>query len=295
MPSGNTGPQTAQSQAPSQAASAAHLAEGGQDDSILRFEHVGVKFDQETALDDVSFDVRRGQTRIILGAAGSGKSVMLKAAIGLVPVSSGKVFLFDQETTNLPEQEMYGVRSRVGMAFQESALFDSMTIAQNVAYPLMYQPSIHLESAQARAKVKEALEFVELGQTLDKYPSELSGGMRRRAAIARAVVTKPPLLLYDSPTAGLDPITAHTIMALIIKERDVDETSALVVTHRYQDGSLVANFRYNSHSGALEPARQSDSTRFMVMREGKLIFEGDQDELEASRDSYIVKFVKHAD
>ena len=265
------------------------------DDSILRFEHVSVRFDEVIALNDVSFDVRRGQTRIILGAAGSGKSVLLKASTGLVPVASGNVFLFDQQTTNLPEEEMYAVRSRVGMAFQESALFDSMTIAQNVAYPLLYQPSINSKPEHARAKVKEALEFVELGQTLEKYPSELSGGMRRRAAIARAVVTKPPLLLYDSPTAGLDPITAHTIMALIIKERDVEDTTALVVTHRYQDGNLVANFRYNSHSGTLEPSRQSDSTRFMVMREGRLIFEGEQDELEASKDPYIGKFVKHAD
>jgi phospholipid/cholesterol/gamma-HCH transport system ATP-binding protein len=269
--------------------------QGADDDSVLRFEHVSVQFDDQTALNDVSFDIRRGQTRIIFGAAGSGKSVLLKAATGLVPVASGNVFLFDQETTNLPEEEMYAVRSRVGMAFQESALFDSMTIAQNVAYPLLNQPSIKSKPDEARAKVKEALEFVELGQTLEKYPSELSGGMRRRAAIARAVVTKPPLLLYDSPTAGLDPITAHTIMALIIKERDVDDTTALVVTHRYQDGNLVANFRYNSDKGSLEPSRQSDSTRFMVMREGKLIFEGDQDELEASKDPYIGKFVKHAD
>ncbi|HEY3837150.1 MAG TPA: ATP-binding cassette domain-containing protein [Bryobacteraceae bacterium] len=267
----------------------------GDDSSILRFEHVTVKFDEEIALNDVSFDVRRGQTRIILGAAGAGKSVLLKAATGLVPIASGDVFLFDQQTTNLPEGEMYAVRSRVGMAFQESALFDSMTIAQNVAYPLLNQPSINSKPDDARAKVKEALEFVELGQTLQKFPSELSGGMRRRAAIARAVVTKPPLLLYDSPTAGLDPITAYTIMALIVKERDVDDTTALVVTHRYQDGNLVANFRYNSHSGTLEPSRQSDSTRFMVMRDGRLIFEGDQDELEASTDPYIIKFVKHAD
>jgi len=264
-------------------------------ESVLRFEHVTVKFEEDTALNDVSFDVPRGRTVIILGAAGSGKSVLLKSAMGLVPVSSGKVFLFGQETTNLPEEEMYAVRSRVGMAFQESALFDSMTIAQNVAYPLLNQPSIKSKADEARAKVKEALEFVELGQTLQKYPSELSGGMRRRAAIARAVVTKPPLLLYDSPTAGLDPITAHTIMALIIKERDVDDTTALVVTHRYQDGNLVANFRYNSHNGELEPSRVSDSTRFMVMREGKLIFEGDQDELEAATDPYIGKFVKHVD
>ena len=262
-------------------------------DSVLRFEHVTVRFGDEVALNDASFDVRRGQTRIILGAAGIGKSVMLKSAIGLVPVASGNIFLFDQQTSNLPEEEMYAVRSRVGIAFQESALFDSMTIAQNVAYPLLNQPSIKSKPDEARAKVKEALEFVELGHTLSKYPSELSGGMRRRAAIARAVVTKPPLLLYDSPTAGLDPITARTIMALIIKERDVDDTTALVVTHRYQDGNLVANFRYNSHSGELEPSHQSTSTRFMVMCEGRLIFEGDQDELEASTDSYICKFVKH--
>ena len=265
-------------------------------ESILRFDHVTVRFEDDvTALNDVSFDVQRGQTRIILGAAGSGKSVLLKTAIGLVPVTSGNVFLFDQQSTNLPEEEMYAVRGRVGMAFQESALFDSMTIAQNVAYPLLNQPTIKSKPDEARGKVKQALEFVELGDTLQKYPSELSGGMRRRAAIARAVVTKPPLLLYDSPTAGLDPITAHTIMALIIKERDVDDTTALVVTHRYQDGNLVANFRYNSHNGSLEPSHHSDSTRFMVMRDGRLIFEGDQDELEASTDPYIVKFVKHAD
>jgi len=287
MTSGNQVSPNTQTQAP------AHFQESPTD-SILRFEHVTIRFDEETALDDVSFNVLRGQTRIILGAAGSGKSVLLKAATGLVPVASGNVFLFDRQTTNLPEDEMYAVRSQVGMAFQESALFDSMTIAQNVAYPLLNQPSIKSKPDEARAKVKEALNFVELGQTLDKYPSELSGGMRRRAAIARAVVTKPPLLLYDSPTAGLDPITAHTIMQLIIKERDVDATTALVVTHRYQDGSLVANFRYNSQNESLEPSRQSDSTRFMVMREGKLIFEGDQDQLEASKDPYIGKFVKHA-
>jgi phospholipid/cholesterol/gamma-HCH transport system ATP-binding protein len=267
--------------------------DNGTPDSILRFEHVTVRFDEETALDDVSFEVRRGETRIILGAAGSGKSVLLKAAIGLVPVASGKVFLFDQPATNLPEKEMYAIRGKVGMAFQESALFDSMTIAQNVAYPLLNQPSIASKPDDARAKVKQTLEFVELGQTLQKFPSELSGGMRRRAAIARAVVTKPPLVLYDSPTAGLDPITAYTIIELIIKERDLDSTTTLVVTHRYQDGSLVANFRYNSQSGSLEPFTET-STRFMVMREGKLIFEGSQDELEASPDSYVQKFVRHS-
>jgi phospholipid/cholesterol/gamma-HCH transport system ATP-binding protein len=144
--------------------------------------------------------------------------------------------------------------------------------------------------------VEEALKFVELGGTLEKFPSELSGGMRRRAAIARAVVTEPPLILYDSPTAGLDPITAHTIIALLIKERDISHTTTLVVTYRYQDGNLIANFRYNSERGELEPFRDGASqkfrTTFMVLREGRLIFEGDQDALESSKDDYVSKFVK---
>ena len=261
------------------------------DKVILQFDKVTVAFDEVVALHEVSFEVRKGETRILLGAAGSGKTVLLKTAMGLERAQSGRVFLFEEDITNLPEQDLFDRRSKIGMLFQESALFDSMTIAQNVAYPLLNQKSIDIDRAQVMPKVEEALKFVELGQTLQQFPSELSGGMRRRAAIARAVVTGPPLLLYDSPTAGLDPITAHTIMALIIKERDVDNTTALVVTHRYQDGSLVANFRYNPDNGELIPARET-RTVFMVMQEGRLVFEGEQAELEASSDPYICKFVK---
>ena len=264
--------------------------------SILRFENVTVKFDDVVALSDLSFEAFEGDSRIILGAAGSGKTVLLKTALGLVKPDSGRVYAFGKEINSMDEGQLFEIRSKIGMLFQESALFDSMTIEENVAYPLENQKSIQCSPEQVHPKVVEALEFVELGGTLEKFPSELSGGMRRRAAIARAVVTGPPLLLYDSPTAGLDPITAHTIIALLIKERDISHTTTLVVTHRYQDGNLIANFRYNSDQGQLEPARngarRSARTTFMVLQEGRLVFEGDQDKLESSKDQYVRKFVK---
>jgi phospholipid/cholesterol/gamma-HCH transport system ATP-binding protein len=263
---------------------------------ILRFDHVNVSFEGVEALRDMTFEAHEGESRVILGAAGSGKTVLLKIALGLVRPDSGKVFVFGRDISGMQEQELFGIRSRIGMLFQESALFDSMSIEDNVAYPLLNQKSIQCPPGEVHDRVKQALEFVELGRTLAKFPSELSGGMRRRAAIARAVVTEPPLVLYDSPTAGLDPITAHTIIALLIKERDTAKTTTLMVTHRYQDGNLMANFRYNSKQGALEPANHAESlaarTTFMVLKEGRLIFEGDQDLLEASQDVYISKFVK---
>jgi len=263
---------------------------------ILRFEGVNVSFDGVEALRDLTFEAREGESRVILGAAGSGKTVLLKTALGLVRPDSGKVFVFGRDISGMQEHELFDIRSRIGMLFQESALFDSMSIEDNVAYPLLNQKAIQCPAGEVHARVKQALEFVELGRTLAKFPSELSGGMRRRAAIARAVVTEPPLMLYDSPTAGLDPITAHTIIALLIKERDTSQTTTLMVTHRYQDGNLIANFRYNSKQGNLEPASRADGhtarTTFMVLKEGRLIFEGDQDLLEASQDVYISKFVK---
>ena len=260
---------------------------------LIEFEHVTVAFDETRALDDVSFRICEGETRILMGAASSGKTVVLKTAMGLVRPRSGRVILMGEDITDRPETELFGIRSKLGMLFQESALFDSMTIAQNVAYPLLNQKENKLPRDKMESAVRSSLRFVELEQTMERYPSELSGGMRRRVAIARAVVTKPPLLLYDSPTAGLDPITAHTIMALIVKERDVDNTTAIVVTYRYQDGNLVANFRYNPDSGRLDPAgSQGTNTIFMVLREGRLVFEGGQDELEASKDPYVAKFIK---
>jgi phospholipid/cholesterol/gamma-HCH transport system ATP-binding protein len=265
--------------------------------SIVKFEHVSVSFDDVPALDDLSFDVCEGQARIILGAAGSGKTVLLKTALGLQRPDSGSVYLFGQNITSMTERQLFEIRSKIGMLFQEGALFDSLTIAENVAYPLLNQEAIKCPLNEVQQRVTEALHFVELDQTLARFPSELSGGMRRRAAIARAVVTGPPLLLYDSPTAGLDPITAHTIMALIVKERDVANTTTLIVTHRYQDGNLIANFRYNPDNAQLVPVHDNGRgpqswTRFMVLRDGQLVFEGTQAELEASHDPYISKFRK---
>jgi phospholipid/cholesterol/gamma-HCH transport system ATP-binding protein len=265
-------------------------------EEILRFERVNVSFDEVHALQDVSFRITRGQARIIFGAAGSGKSVALKTALGLIRPDSGRVYLFGEDVTDYTEEQLFEFRARIGVLFQEGGLFDSLTIEENVAYPIVNR-NIALRQAHngdVQARVKESLTFVELGDTLAKFPSELSGGMRRRVGIARAMVTNPALMLYDSPTAGLDPITANTIIALIIKARDTSETTTLVVTHRYQDGHLLANFRYNPESGQVELAPADSGvharTIFMVFQEGRLVFEGTQEQLEQQTDPYIAKF-----
>jgi phospholipid/cholesterol/gamma-HCH transport system ATP-binding protein len=273
---------------------------------VLRFEDVSLHFDKTPALDHVSFAMNAGETRVVFGAAGSGKTMILKTALGLQKTDTGHVILFGEDITNLKESAMYPIRSKIGVLFQEGGLFDSLTISENVAYPLLNQQVSSqqarrngdgpLSPAQVDEKVLQTLNFVELGSTLEKFPSELSGGMRRRVGIARAVVTEPPLVLYDSPTAGLDPITANLIIHLIIKERDSRNTAAILVTHRYQDGHLMANFRYNPDSGQIEPAHEglgSVKTKFLVMNEGRLVFDGSETELRASQDAYIRKFVKY--
>lgn len=270
------------------------------DSTILRFEDVSLHFDTTAALDHVSFQMQPGQTYVVLGAAGSGKTMLLKVAVGLVRADSGRVSLFGQDITRLREQDLFDKRARVGILFQEGGLFDSLTVAENVAYPLE-NSHVALGGSNGNGarsvedRVRESLRFVELEQTLDKFPNELSGGMRRRVGIARAVVAEPALLLYDSPTAGLDPITANTIVALILKERDLRNTATIMVTHRYQDGHLMANFRYNPNSGQIERASEDVSqvsTKFLVMNEGRLVFEGTEPELQASQDSYVRKFLR---
>jgi phospholipid/cholesterol/gamma-HCH transport system ATP-binding protein len=263
--------------------------------SVLRFEHVTVQFGELKALDDISFEMFSGETRVLFGAAGSGKTVLMKTALGLLKPDAGRVSVFGQDITDLSERDLFRIRARIGVLFQEGGLFDSLTIEENVGYPLMNLKELDCPPEQCRKRVEEALRFVELEHTLEKFPSELSGGMRRRVGIARAVVTEPPLVLYDSPTAGLDPITAYTIIALIVKQRDLKNTATVMATHRYQDGHFVANYRYDPATGRIEPANGAGGalrTVFMVMREGRLAFEGTLEELESSPDPYVQKFVR---
>jgi len=263
----------------------------------LKFENVTVTFDEKKALEDVSFEVPAGDTRILFGAAGSGKTVLLKTALGLIKPNTGRVYVFGQDISDMEEEQLFDVRRKIGMLFQESALFDSMTIEDNVAYPLLNQRSMRFPPEEVEKRVNDALRFVELEGTQDKFPSELSGGMRRRVGVARAMVTDPPQVLFDSPTAGLDPVTAHTIIKLIVKQRDVKHTTTLLVTHRYQNGHLLANFHYEPSTDSLEPNRKGFSvtgnTRFIGFKEGRIVFEGRQAELEATRDPYLSKFVMH--
>jgi phospholipid/cholesterol/gamma-HCH transport system ATP-binding protein len=276
--------------------------------AIVRFEDVSLHFGDVVALDRVSFRLSAGETCMVYGAAGSGKTMLLKVAVGLVKPDSGRVYLMGQEITRLEENALFDLRANVGILFQEGALFDSLNIEENVAYPLVNQRVLQQAGANgSRAsnggpgrriedRVREALRFVELEQTLAKFPSELSGGMRRRVGIARAIVTEPQLVLYDSPTAGLDPITANTIIALILKERDLRNAAAIMVTHRYQDGHLMANFRYNPNSEKIEPLPPEDraraSTRFFVMNQGRLVFEGSEAQFETAQDPYVRKFLR---
>jgi phospholipid/cholesterol/gamma-HCH transport system ATP-binding protein len=281
----------------------------GRSSSILEFKDVSLRYQDTWALHNLSLALNPGETRIILGAAGSGKTTLLKAVIGLVEVDQGVIKLFDEEVTSRKEHDLYPLRSRAGMLFQEGGLFDSLTVGENVEYPLLNQQTNERRKndngsfeAEADKRAREALKFVELEQTFDKFPSELSGGMRRRVGIARAIVTEPPLILYDSPTAGLDPITANTIMAVIAKERDVRNTASLIVTNRYQDGELMANFRFDPQREELVPVGDEEQkdprrsrTKFIVMKTGEIVFVGTREELEHCDDGYVKRFARRED
>ena len=264
--------------------------------AALEFIDVTLIFDDVVALERVSFRVGAGDSLVVMGAAASGKSVLLKLALGLLKPDAGEIYLFGEQISRMSEAELLPYRQQVGMVFQESALFDSLSVFENVSYPLLNTAAGGgPRREELPERVIEALRFVELEHALDKLPSELSGGMRRRVAIARAIVNQPRLVLYDSPTAGLDPITAHTIVALILKERDTAGVTSVVVTHRLQNGHLLANFSYDpktsdvipaSRNGAAAPSR----TEFLILREGRAIFLGGQEELAREQDPYVRKF-----
>ena len=262
---------------------------------VLSFDGVSLSFDETPALRNVSFSVGSGESLIVLGAASSGKTTLLKVALGLLRPDSGSVHLFGQDVTALDETDWYDVRSRIGVLFQEGGLFDSLTIEENVSYPFRYQRLLQLPEEEIAPRVQQSLEFVELGHTLEKFPSELSGGMRRRVGIARAIVTQPQLMLYDSPTAGLDPITANNIVALIVKGRDLRHATTLMITHRAQDGEIMAGYRFDPQSQKLAPSRNGErvSTRYIVLREGEVVFDGSPADFAASRDPYVVRFGMH--
>lgn len=266
---------------------------------VLEFDRVCVGAEGQFALEDVSFVVHKGETLVIFGAASSGKTVLIKTALGLVRPDSGRVVVFGNEITRMRERDLFAIRSKMGVLFQEGGLFDSLTIEENVGYPLVNLKGFELSPEEVHNRAEEALRFVELEQTLDKFPSELSGGMRRRVGIARAIVTEPPLVLYDSPTAGLDPITSYTIITLIMKERDLKDTATLMVTHRFQDGHLLATAKFDAASGQPVTVAPEEAdklrTTFLVLRDGRLVFEGTLPELEASTDAYVQKFVRRED
>lgn len=257
---------------------------------VLRFEDVHLAFEENVVLDGVSFELRRGETKILFGVAGSGKSTILKLALGLLKPDSGRIEVLGVDVVNATDTELFELRRVVGMVFQESALFDSLNVEENVTFRLQEE---HTPEDEMRSRAKEVLRFVELEHTLAKFPAQLSGGMRRRVGIARAIITHPEIILYDSPTGGLDPITSTTIVELIIKQRDLAHTSALLVTHRLQDAFVMATHRFDQAENKMVPLEkgQASHTTFIILREGHIIFDGTAPQLRTSKDEYIKEYI----
>jgi len=261
--------------------------------NIVVFENVSIAFEDKPVLDGISFRLAKGETKAIFGIAGSGKSTILKRTLGLLKPDAGSIYVLGDDVTQMREDALFELRRKIGMVFQESALFDSLTVRENVAFRLLEEGNVSEEEVEK--PVREALSFVELEDTVDKFPSELSGGMRRRVAIARAIITQPEILLYDSPTGGLDPVTSTTIIQLIVKQRDVYKTSSLLVTHRLQDAFIMATHYFDRKANEMRPlppgARGEVSMAFLILRDGKVIFDGDAHELARSKDDYIREYI----
>jgi phospholipid/cholesterol/gamma-HCH transport system ATP-binding protein len=274
------------------ASPSAPVSELPQNGLTVIFDDVRLAFEEKVVLQGVSVELRRGETKVLLGVAGSGKSTILKLGLGLLKPDSGRIVVLGEEVTSMKEEDLFQLRRRVGMVFQESALFDSFTVEENVAYRLIEE---HIPEEEILRRVTEALRFVELEHTLKKFPSELSGGMRRRVAIARAIITEPEVILYDSPTGGLDPITSTRIIELVVKQRDISKTSALLVTHRLQDAFTMASSYFDLQSNQMLPVTPDNpkdtNTSFLILRDGKVIFDGTAMELACSDNEYIREFI----
>jgi len=261
----------------------------------VTFDNVRLGFAEGDILRGVSFRVMPRETLVLLGETGTGKTLTLKLACGLLRPSQGVIDVLGQEVSSMSELELLAYRRQVGFVFQEGALFDSLSVAENVAYRLRED---HLAEEEIMPRVLEVLRFVELEHTLEQLPSELSGGMRRRVAIARALINRPQIVLYDSPTAGLDPVTAQTIITLILRLRDVYGVTALLATHRLQDGFALANFRFDPDSKSVVRKQEQASilsndaaTRLLVYRDGRVYFEGPSEEIAAAKDPYLQRFL----
>jgi phospholipid/cholesterol/gamma-HCH transport system ATP-binding protein len=265
--------------------------------TVVAFTNVKIGFDEGDVLRGVSFEVMPRETVVLLGETGTGKTLTLKLAAGLLRPTEGKIEVLGEEVSSMSERELLPFRRKLGFVFQEGALFDSLTVAENVAYRLRED---RLDDDEIETRVQEALRFVELEHTGEMLPSELSGGMRRRVSIARTLATRPPIVLYDSPTAGLDPVTAQTIITLILQLRDVFGVTAIMATHRLQDGFGLANFRFDPESkrivrleekGGAAAQNGEPATRFLVYREGRIYFEGKPEELAESKDAYLQRLL----
>ena len=260
---------------------------------IVMFDKVSLAFDDKVILREVSFTLIKGHTKIILGASGAGKSTILKLILGLLRADSGVVWVNGERVDQMNEGELMRVRADLGMVFQEGALFDSLTVRENVGYKLWEE--LRWPDGQVNARVEEILGFVALSEHIDKMPSELSGGQRRRVAIARAMAAKPRVLLYDEPTTGLDPITATTVDEEIIKLRDLEGVSSIVVTHQLRDAFFIATHTAIGAGGSVDivaaDEEKSEEAEFIMLRDGGICFEGPAGELRRSTDPYLKTFL----
>jgi phospholipid/cholesterol/gamma-HCH transport system ATP-binding protein len=268
------------------------LAHGG---PIIVFDNVHLAFDEKVILQNVSFTLQTGHTKVFLGASGAGKSTILRLILGLLTPDAGRIFVNGEQIDSMSEDDLMAVRADLGMVFQEGALFDSLTVRENVGYKLFEE--LHWPVGEANARVEEVLGFIGLGEFIDRMPSELSGGQRRRVAIARAMAAKPRILLYDEPTTGLDPITAITVDEEIIKLRDLEGVSSILVTHQLRDAFFVAEHTAIRRGVHIEFEKASedkaDEAEFIMLRDGAIAFEGNAHELRAAtrKDPYMDAFL----